>query len=157
MQPHELQHARLSCPSLSPRVPSNSRPLDQMPSNHLSVTFCSSCPQSFPASASFPMSWFFASDGQSIGASASASVLPMNIQDWSPLGWTGFISLLSMGLSRVCSSTTVQKHQLLALSFLYSPLTHLVLTNLSDLPFVSSFYSGGNLGTEMVSNLPTYR
>ena len=83
-----------------------------MPSNHL-ILYCpfSSCPQSFPASGSFPVSQFFASGGQSIGVSASASVLPMNIQDWSPLGWTGWISLQSKGLSRVFSNTTVQKHQ----------------------------------------------
>ena len=72
----------------------------------------SSCPQSFPASGSFQMSWLFASGGQSIGVSASTSVLPMNTQDWSPLGWTGWISLQSKGLSRVFSNTTVQKHQL---------------------------------------------
>ena len=80
-----------------------------MPSNHL-IPF-SSCLQSFPASGSFPMSQIFTSDGQSIGTSASASVLPMNIQDWSPLRWTGWISLQSKGLSRVFSSTPVQKHQ----------------------------------------------
>ena len=83
-----------------------------MPSNiSSSVTPFSSCPQSFPASGSFLMSQFFASGGQSIGVSASASVLPMNTQDWSPLAWTGWISLQSMGLSRVFSNTTVQKHQ----------------------------------------------
>ena len=81
----------------------------------------SSCLQSFPASGSFQMSKFFASGGQSIGASASASVLPMNIQNWSPLGWTGWISLLPTGLSRVFSSTTIWKHQFLALSLLYGP------------------------------------
>ena len=83
-----------------------------MPSNHLSL--CrpfSSCPQSFPASGSFPMSQFFTSGGQSVGVSASTSVFPMNIQDWSPLGWTGWISLQSKGLSRVFSNTTVQKRQ----------------------------------------------
>ena len=82
-----------------------------MPSNHLILCLFSSCLQSFPASGSFPMSHFFASDGQSFGVSASASVLPMNIQDWFPLGWTGWISLQSKGLSRVFSNTTVQKHQ----------------------------------------------
>ena len=76
-----------------------------------SVALFSPCPQSFPASVSFPMSQFFASAGQSIGVSASALVLPMNTQDWSPLGWTGWISLQSKGLSRVFSNTTVQKHQ----------------------------------------------
>ena len=79
-----------------------------------SVVSSSSCLQSFPASGSFPVSQFFLSDGQSIGASASASVLPMNIQDWSPLGWTDWLSLQSKGLSRVFSSTTVQKHEFLS-------------------------------------------
>ena len=87
-----------------------------------------SCPQSFPASGSFPMSQLLASGGQSIGASASASVLPMNTQDWSPLGWTGWISLQSKGLSTVFSNTIVQKHQLFCSSFLYSPM----LTSLHD-------------------------
>ena len=83
-----------------------------MPSNHLILcTFFSSCLQSFPASGSFPMSHFFTSGGQSTGVSASTSVPPMNIQDWFPLGWTGWISLQSKGLSRVFSNTTVQKHQ----------------------------------------------
>ena len=82
-----------------------------MPSNHLSVIPFSSCLQSFPAKGSSQMSQFFASGGQSIGVSASTSVLPMNTQDWSPLGWTGWISLQSKGLSRVFSNTTVQKHQ----------------------------------------------
>ena len=93
-----------------------------MPSNNLILYRpFSSHLQSFPASGSFPMTQFFASGGQSIGTSASASVLPMNIQDWFPLGLTGLISLLSKGLSRVFSNTTVQKHQFFALSFLYSP------------------------------------
>ena len=84
--------------------------------------------QSFPASGSFPMSWFLASGGQSIGASASASVLLMNIQDWFPLGWTGWISLQSKGLSRVFSNTTVQKHQLFNAQLLYNP----TLTSIHD-------------------------
>ena len=93
-----------------------------LPSNHLIL--CRPLPlhpQSFPASGSFPMSQFFSSAGQSIGVSASASVLPMNIQNWLPLGWTGWISLQSKGLSKAFSKTTVQKHNSLALSFLYSP------------------------------------
>ena len=95
-----------------------------MPSNHLILCHpVSSCPQSFPASESFQMSQFFASGGQSIGVSASASVLPMNIHDWFPLGLTGWISLLSKGLSRVFSNTIVQKHQFFALSFLSPALT----------------------------------
>ena len=95
------------------RVCSHSCPLTQWwhPTISASVIHFSSCPQSFPASGSFPMSWLFASGGQSMGASASASVLPMNIQDWLPLGWTDWISLLSKRLSRVFSSTTIQMHQ----------------------------------------------
>ena len=110
---HGLQHARLPCPSLSPRVCSNSCPLGQWchPTISSSVTFFSSCPQSFPGSGFFPKSWLFISSGHSIGASASASFLPMNIQGWFPLGWTGFISLQSTGFSRFFSSTTVWKHQ----------------------------------------------
>ena len=109
---HGLQHARLPCPSLSPGACSNSWPLSQWCHPAISSSVDpSSCPQSFPASGSFLMSQFFASGGQSIRASASASVLPMNIQDWFPLGLTGLISLLSKGLSRVFSSTTIGKHQ----------------------------------------------
>ena len=114
LQPHWLQHARPPCPSPSPRVCSNQCSFSWWwchPTISSSVIPFSSCLQSFPASASFPMSQLFASGGQSIGASASASVLPMNIQGWSPLGWTGWISLQFKGLSRVFSITTVQKHQ----------------------------------------------
>ena len=111
--PHELQHTRPPCSSPTPRVYPNSYPLNWWchPTISSSVIPFSSCPQSFPGSGSFQMSQLFASGGQSIGASASASVLPMNIQDWSPLGWTGWISLQSKGLLRVFSNTTVQKHQ----------------------------------------------
>ena len=111
--PHGLQHARLPCPSPTPRVYSNSCPLSRWchPTISSSVVPFSSCPQSFPASGSFPMSEFFASGGQSIGAEALPSVLPMSIQDWFPFGWTGWISLQSKGLSRVSFSTTVWKHQ----------------------------------------------
>ena len=96
-----------------PEFCSNSYPLSQWchPTISSSAARFSSCPQSFPASGSFPMSWLFMSDGQSIRASASASVLPMNIQGWFPSGLTGLMALLSKGLSRVFSSTTVQKHQ----------------------------------------------
>ena len=113
LRPHGLQHARLPCPSPTPRVQPNSSPLSRwcQPTISSFVVPFSSCPQSFPASGSFQMSQFFASGVQSIGVSASTSVLPMNIQDWFPLGWTGRISLLSKGLSRVSSNTTVQKHQ----------------------------------------------
>ena len=108
--PHGLQHARLPCPSPTPGVYSNSCPLSRWchPAISLSVVPFSFCPQSFPASGSFPMSQFFASDDQSIGVSASASVLLMDIQDWFPLGLTGLISLLSKGLLRVFSNTTVR-------------------------------------------------
>ena len=111
--PHEPQHARPPCPSPTPRVYPNSFASSRWchPAISSSVVPFSSCPQSLPASGSFPMSQFFAGGGQSIGISASASVLPMNIQDWSPLGWTGWISLQFKGLSRVSSNTTVQKHQ----------------------------------------------
>ena len=110
---HESQHARPPCPSPTPWVYSNSCPLSQWchPAISSSIGPFSSCPQSLPASGSFPMSQLFAWGGQSIGASASASVLPMNTQDWSPLGWTGWIPLQSKGLSRVFSNTTVKKHQ----------------------------------------------
>ena len=111
--PHGLQHARLCCPSLSPWVCSNSCPLSQWchPTISSSVIPFSSCPQSFPESGSFPVSLLFTSGGWSIRFSALASVLPVNTQGWFPLGWTGWISLQSKGLSRVFSNTTVQKHQ----------------------------------------------
>ena len=110
---HESQHARPPCPSPIPGVYSNSCPLSWWchPAMSSFVVPFSSCPQSLPASGSFPMSQLFASGGQSTGVSASISVLPMNTQDWSPLGWTGWMSLQSRGLSRVFSNTTVQKHQ----------------------------------------------
>ena len=108
-----LQQTRFPCPSPTSRVYSNSCPLSRWCHATISssVTPFSSCPQSFPASGSFPMSQLFTLGGQSIGISASASVLPMNIQGWFPLGLTGWISLLSKGLSRVFSNTTIQKHQ----------------------------------------------
>ena len=108
--PHELQHTRPPCPSPTPRACSNSCPLSWWchPTILSSVIPFSSCPQSFPASGSFRTSQLFASVGWSIGVSASTSVLPLNTQDWSPLGWTGCISLQSKGLSRVFSNTTVK-------------------------------------------------
>ena len=113
LQPHALQHARLPCPSPTPGAYSNSCPSSLWchPTISSSVIPFSSCLQSFPASGSFQMSEFLASGGQRIAASTLASVLPMNIQDWFPLGWTGWISLLSKGLSKVFSNTTVWKHQ----------------------------------------------
>ena len=111
--PHGLQHARPPCPSPTPGVYPNSCPLSWWchPTISSSIVPFTSCPQSFPASGSFQMSQFFISGGQTIGVSAPASVLPMNTQDWSPLGWTDWISMQSKGLSRVFSNTTVQKHQ----------------------------------------------
>ena len=111
--PHGLQHTRLPCPSLSPGFCSNSWPLGQWCYLTISstVVLIPFCLQSFLASGAFPMSWLFVSGGQSTGASASASVLTMNIQGWFPLGLTGMISLQSKGRSKVFSSTTIWKHQ----------------------------------------------
>ena len=110
--PHGLQHTKLPCPSPSPGVCSNSCPFSQWchPTISFSIVPFSSGPWSLPASGSFPMSQLFAWGGQSIGVSTLASVLPMNNQDWSPLGWTGWISLQSKGLSRDFSNTTVWRH-----------------------------------------------
>ena len=124
LQPHEPQHVRPPCPSPTSRVHPKPCPLSQWchPTISSSVVPFSSYPQSFSASGSFPMSQPFTSDGQSIGVSASTSVLPMNAQDWFPLGWTGWISLQSKGLSRVFSNTTVQRHQFFGVQLsLYSP------------------------------------
>ena len=111
--PHEPQHTRPPCPSPTPGVHTNPCPLSRWchPTISSSVIPLSSCPQCFPGLGSFHMSQLFTSGGQSIGVSASISVLPMNTQDWSPLEWTGWISLQSKGLSRVFSNITVQKHQ----------------------------------------------
>ena len=118
---YDPMHTRLPCPSPTPGASSNSCPSSRWchPTISSSVLPFSSCLQSFPGSGSFPMSQFFASGGQSIGVLASASVLPMNIQDWFPLGWTSLISLQSKGLSQVFSNTAVQKHQF---SSIYSSL-----------------------------------
>ena len=130
LRPNELQHTRLPCPSPTPRV--HSYPLSDpsvMPSSHL-ILCCPLLflPQSLPASGSFPMSQLFAWGGQSIGISASASVLPVNTQDWSPSEWTGWISLQSKGLLRVFFNTTVKSINTLAPSFLHSP----TLTSIHD-------------------------
>ena len=113
LRPHEPQHARPPCPSPTAGVQPNPCPLSRSchPTISSSVIPFSYCPQFFPASGSFPMSQLFTSGGQSIWVSASTSVLPVNTQDWSPLGWTGWNSLQSEGLARVFSNTTVQKHQ----------------------------------------------
>ena len=131
LRPHESQHARPPCPSPTPRVHSNSSPSNQwcLPTIPSSVIPFSSCLKSFPASGSFQMSQLFKSGGQSIGVSASASVLPVNIQDWFPLGATGWICLQSKGLSRVFSNTTVQKHQIFQHSaFFIVQLSHPYMT-----------------------------
>ena len=111
--PHVLQHARLPCSSPTPGACSNSCPSSRWchPTISCSIILFSSCLQFFPASGSFPMSQYFPSGGQTVGASVSVSVLPVNIQEWFPLGWTGLISLQSKGLSRFFSNATVQKHQ----------------------------------------------
>ena len=122
-QLHGLQHTRLPCLSPSPGDCPSSCPLSWWchPAITSSAATFSFCPQSFPASGSFPMSQLFETDGPSIGPSASASVLPMSIQGWFPLRLIGLISLQSKGLSRVFSNTTVQKHQFFSVSVLYSP------------------------------------
>ena len=129
--PHEPQHTRPSCPSATPGLHTNPCPLSRWchPTISSSVIPFFYCPQSFPAWGSFLISQLFTSGGQGIGVSASISVPPMNTQDWSPLGWTGWISLQSNGLSRVFSNTTVQMHHFFGLSFLYSP----TLTSIHDL------------------------
>ena len=123
LRSHESQHASPSCPSPTPGLYSNSCPSSRWchPTTSSSVVPSSSCPQSLPPSRSFQMSQLFASGGQSIVVSASASVFPMNTQDWSPLGWTGWISLQSKGLSRVFSTPQFKSINFLALSFLHSP------------------------------------
>ena len=128
--PHESQHARSPCPSPTPGVYSNSCPSSRWCHPAISSSVCpfSSCPQSLPASGSFPMSQLFKWGGQSTRVSASASVLPMNTQDWSPLGWTGSISFQSKGLPRVFSNTTVQKHQFFGAQLPHSP----TLTSIRD-------------------------
>ena len=130
LRAHESQYARPPCPSPTPGVHSDSWSSSQWchPAISSSVVPFSSCHQSLPASGSFPMSQLFIWGGQCIGVSALASVLPMNTQDWSPLEWTGWISLQSKGLSRVFSNTTVQKHQFFGASFLHSP----TLTSIHD-------------------------
>ena len=141
LRPHGLHHARLPCPSPTPRAYSNSHPSSWWchPTISSSIIPFSSRLQSFPASGSFPVSQFFTSGGQSTGISASTSVLPMNIlKDWFPLGWTGWISLQSKGLSRVFSSTTVQKHQFFTASFMVQ-LSHAYMTTGKNQSFDSTY------------------
>ena len=136
LRPHGLQQYRIPCPLSSPVVCSNLCPLSRWchPTISSSVVPFSSCLQSFPASGSFLMNGLFISGGQCIGVSASASVLPMNMQDWFPLGLTGLISLQSKGLSRVFSNTTVQKHQLFGAQFSLYSSSHIHVTRLLEKP-----------------------
>ena len=146
LQPHRLQDAKPPCPSPISRFYPNSCPLSWWchPTISSSVVPFSSCLQSFPASGSFQMSQLFTSCGQSIGVSASTSVLPMNTQDWSPLEWTSMISLKSKGLSKVLSNTTVQKHQffgpqlsLQSSSHIHSPLNYKGGYNMRKVPHIT--------------------
>ena len=145
LRPHEPQHGRLPCPSPTPGVHPNPYPLSRWchPTISSSVVPFSSCPQSFPASESFQMSQLFASGGQSIGVSASTSVLPMNTQDWSPLEWTDWIFLKSKGLSRVFSNTTVQKNQLFGTQLSLMIQRMLAIWSLVPLPFLKPAWTSG--------------
>ena len=137
--PHGLQHTRLPRPSPTPGAYSNLCPLSRWchPTISSSVVPFSSCPEFFPASWSFPMSQLFASGGQSIGVSASPSALPMNTQDWSPLRWTGWISLQSKGLPRVFSKTTVQKHPFFGTQLSLVQLSHPYMTTRKTIVLLS--------------------
>ena len=128
--PHGLQHARLPCPSPTPRAYSNSGPSSQWyhPTISSSVVPFSSCPQSFPASGSFQMSQFFASSGQSIGVSASTSVLPVNMQVWFPLGWTGWISLQAKTLKSLLQHHSSKASILRCSAFFIVQLSHPYMT-----------------------------
>ena len=125
--PHGLQNARPPCPSPTPGACSNSCPSSLWchPTSSSSLVPCASCLQSFPASGSFQVSQLFTWGGQSTGASASTSVLPMNTQDWFPLGWTVWISLQSKGLSKVFSNTIAQKHQFFSAQLSSQPNSHI--------------------------------
>ena len=146
LRPYELQHARPPCPSPTPGVHPDSCPSGWWchPAISSSVVPFSSCPQSLPALESFPMSQLFASGGQSIEVSALASVLPMNTQDWSPLGWTGWISLQSKGLSRVFSNTIVQKHQFFGAQLSSQSNSH-IHTWLLEKPYWTIYLKMGNM------------
>ena len=155
--PHEPQHIRPPCPSPTPRVYLNSCPLSPWchPTISSSTVPFSSCPQSFPASGSFPMSQLFTGGGQSIEVSASASVLPINTQDWFPLGWTGWVSLLSKGLSRVFSNTTVQKHQFFCTQLSLQSNSHIHTWLLEKpQPWLDRPLSGGVLGIQQKTRIP---
>ena len=156
LQPHGLQHARLPCPSPTPRAHSNSCPLCQWchPTISSSVVPFSSCLQCFPASGFFPMSRFFASGSQSIGISTSASVLPMNIQDWFPLGWTGLISVQSKGLSKSLlqhhsSKVSILRHS----AFFMVQLSHPYMTTGKTIAWTRRTFIGKV--TSLLFNMPS--
>ena len=157
-RPDGLQHARLLSPSPTPGGCSNSCPLSRWchPTISFSVIPFSSCLQSFPGSGSFLMSQLFASGGQSTRASASASVLPMNIQDWFPLGWTGLISLQSKGISRVFSSTVVQKYQFFGSAFFMVQLSLPYMTNGKTIVRTRLIWLGLTLLSLGLSNLTLF-
>ena len=144
--PQESQHTRPPCLSPTPRIYPNSCPSNWWchPAISSSVIPFSSCTQSLPASGSFPMSWLFTSGGQSIGVSALVSVLPMNTQDWSSLGWPGWISLQSKGLSRVFSNTTVQKHQFFGAHLSWQSHSHIHTWPLEK-PYWTIYLKMGNM------------
>ena len=144
LRPHELQHARTPCPSPTPGVHSDSCPVSRWchPAISSSVVPFSSCPQSLPASESFPMSQLFAWGGQSTGVSALASVLPKNTQGWFPLEWTGWISLQSKGLSSIFSNTTVQKHQFFGAQLSSVQLSHPYLTTGKTIALTRQIFVG---------------
>ena len=153
--PHEPPHSRPPCPSRTPRIYTNSCLLSQWchPTISSSVIPFSSCPQSFPASGSFQMSHFFISGGQSIGVSASPSVLLMNIQDWFPLGWTDWISLQSKGLSRVFSNTNSSKASILQCSaFFIVQLSHPYMTTGKTIVFIRWTFVGQEMS--LLFNMP---
>ena len=156
LQPHGLQNARFPCPSPIPGACSNSCPSSPWyhPTISSSVIPFSSCFQSFPASESFLMSWHFTSGGQSIGVSASASIFPMNIQNWFPLGLTGWNSLQSKGLSRIFSNTTVQKHQLSLMFQLSHPYMTTGKTTAFDLYWQSNVSASIMLSRFVIAFLP---
>ena len=144
LRPHGLQNNRPPCPSPTLRIYSNSCPLSQWchPTMSSSVVTFYSCFQSFPASGSFQTSQLFASGGQSIGVSASTSVLPMNIQDWFRLGWTSWISLLSKGVPRIFSSTTVHNNQFRHSAFFIVQLPHPYMTPGKTIAFTRRTFVG---------------
>ena len=153
LRPHGLQHARPPCPSPTPWACSNSCPSSQWchPTTSPSVVPFSSCPQSFPATGSFQMSQLFTSGGHSVGVSASAPVLPINIQDWFPLGWTGWISLQSKGLSSLLQHHTSKASVLWCSAFFIVQLSHPYMTTGKTIAFTRQTLVGK--GTSLLFNM----